>query len=204
MPKLKDEELIRYLRAGNPEQRDQALHQLYADPDLERKAKSQVLRHGGNADDAHDCWQDALARFYEKAREGLELHTATVHTYIVTITWQMWSNRLKKQNRLIALDDAPQSPEDGEILDTELRLIDEEDAQLLQWCIEQIKAERCHQMLRDWALSHSPTEIADTFHLRNADAAKKETMRCRERLTEILAQHPAIHDRLKEYYLRQK
>lgn len=203
MPKLKDEELIRYLREGNAEQRDQALKQLYFDQDLEHKAKSKVLRYGGSSDDAENFWIEAILKFDERVRDGLQLSTATVHTYITGIVKWAWYNRTNQQREFVDWDDA-MSIKDEEAIDPELRVIDDEDAQLLQWCIEQIKAERCHQMLRDWALSHSPIEIADTFHLRNADAAKKETMRCRERLTEILVQHPTIRDRLKEYYLRQK
>lgn len=199
---LTDEELVRYLNDGNPEHRDQALKQLYFDKDLEKKAKSKVLRYGGNADDAQNFWVEAILKFDERVRDGLQL-TATVHTYITGIVKWAWYNHTKRQKDSVEWDDTI-GIKDTEAIDPELRLIEDEEMQLLQWCVGQIKAERCRDLLYYWALSYSPDEIARIFSFPDTVTAKKETYRCRERLEKILDQHPTIRQKLKEFYFREK
>jgi len=201
---LTDEELIRYLKDGPPEYRDQALKQLYTDQDLEKKAKSKVLRYGGTADDAREFWIEAILKFDERVREGLQLTHGSVHTYVTGIAKWSWYNRAKKQKGFIEWDDAMRADDDAEVMDAELRLIDEEEKRLLQWCVEQIKAERCRDMLPYWALNYLPEEIAEIFGLPDADTAKKETYRCRQRLKKVLDQYPAVRQKLKDFYFREK
>ena len=79
--------------------RTQVLTELY------RQSFPPVRRHigrrGGSEQDAQDVFQDALVLLYEQATSGTLVLTASVSTYLMSISRNLWHQELRRRARLV-------------------------------------------------------------------------------------------------------
>lgn len=59
-----------------------------------------ISRQGGSAQDAQDVFQDALVLLYEQATGGTLVLTASVSTYLLSVSRNLWRHELRRRARL--------------------------------------------------------------------------------------------------------
>jgi len=167
---MDNHKLIELLRSG---QHHKALEELYkAYPAIRHFIKT----HGGNDDDARDTFQDALLIFYRNVQKTDFVLTASVNTYLFSVSKFLWKDALKKKNREVSftIQDAPAE---------EIRSYQEEEQQM-KW-LDKILAslgEKCTEILRMFYYGKmSMEEIAKKLEYRNVDTAKTQKYKCLER-----------------------
>jgi RNA polymerase sigma factor (sigma-70 family) len=154
--------------------RAHALTQLYRQgfPPVRRY----VGRHGGNAQDAQDVFQDALVLLYEQATSGTLTLTASATTYLGGISRNLWQHELRRRARL------PHQPlsEDWVSLASEETPADPTVAVLNY--IERLGA-KCKGLLLSFYYFQQPlTQIAEVYGYRSVRSATVQKFKCLERL----------------------
>ena len=156
--------------------RTQVLTELY------RQSLPPVRRHigrqGGSAQDAQDVFQDALVILYEQATGGALVLTASVSTYLLGISRNLWRQEVRRRARL-----AP------EALSEELTagLFEEaeapaESAFAVRDYVEQL-GEKCKNVLLSFYYFQQPlTQIAERQGYRSVRSATVQKFKCLERL----------------------
>ena len=137
-----------------------------------------IMRQGGAAQDAQDIFQDALVLLYEQATGGTLVLTASVSTYLLGISRNLWRQELRRRARLphagftdelaatlVAEADAPAEPAIA-VLDYVERL-----------------GEKCKSVLLGFYYFQQPlTQIAERQGYRSVRSATVQKFKCLERL----------------------
>ncbi|MET4076521.1 sigma-70 family RNA polymerase sigma factor [Hymenobacter sp. UYCo722] len=156
--------------------RTQVLTELY------RQSFPPVRRHigrrGGSAQDAQDVFQDALLVLYEQATGGTLVLTASVSTYLLGISRNLWHHEVRRRARL-----APDTLSD----DVAAGLADEaedsaEPAFAVRDYVEQL-GEKCKNVLLSFYYFQQPlTQIAERQGYGSVRSATVQKFKCLERL----------------------
>ncbi|MEO6038941.1 MAG: sigma-70 family RNA polymerase sigma factor [Saprospiraceae bacterium] len=192
-PSFTDPEFLQRLLAS-PESRKQAMYEMFQSPDLRRMAFHYLLRHGAEDYDAEDVFQEAVLLFERALRKGAFRAQAGVSTYFMGIIKKHWFNLQRKRRPEVAIDPSLLSVAEAGP-DVFTLLITAERKEIL-WKAIALMGGRCAELLKVWSLSVPPPQIAVQFQLRDADAAKKETNRCRTKFKNFLDKHPHWRDTL--------
>lgn len=178
---LTDEAIIAGLRdAANTRQAfDQLYRQIYP------AVRQQVVRFGGNEDDARDIFQEGVLALWKNVREGrYELRAEVkLSTYLIEICKRRWIDMQKKASRryertLPVLPEVKEEP--GFLTDW----IDREDQAAFQARFGQL-GQRCQDLLLRFYYERQPLrEIAGVLGIGEA-SAKNEKYRCMQRLKQI-------------------
>ncbi|GGG38477.1 RNA polymerase sigma factor [Hymenobacter glacieicola] len=137
-----------------------------------------VQQHGGSAQDAKDVFQDALVIFYEKAVGETLVLSASVSTYLVGVSRNLWRRELarRRQQPLTGLTE-----EHAERL-PELESAETSAALSVLDYVEQL-GERCKSVLLAFYYFQQPLEqIARTHDYRSVRSATVQKFKCLERL----------------------
>ena len=137
-----------------------------------------IGRHGGSAQDAQDVFQDALILLYEQATGGTLVLTASVSTYLLGISRNLWRQELRRRARLsgevftdelaASLTDAAEAPAEPAfaVLDYVERL-----------------GEKCKSVLLSFYYFQQPlVQIAAMQGYRSVRSATVQKFKCLERL----------------------
>jgi RNA polymerase sigma factor (sigma-70 family) len=184
-PSLTDAEMTDAIRRGGAA-RETALRDLYLRPGLREAVYRQVLDQGGTRDDAQDIFQESLVLLDRNVREGRFEGKSTLSTYFVAIAKWRWLTVRRQQGRYTELQ---ASQYDGEVESVEHETLRTEHRELLQAALAELGG-RCKELLTLYQLEYSMREIAEQMAYENADVAKKEAFRCRQRLRELLEKQP--------------
>lgn len=135
-----------------------------------------------------DIYQDAVILFIEKMRGNkLTLENTTIQTYLNSICRNQVLVRLKKKNKPVAMEDDWESrysdnytdwyDDQSEIKNQRISIIMEELDRMKE------KGQVCYELLRKAFFENRTMEnIASLMNYTNADNAKNQSYRCRERL----------------------
>lgn len=184
-PSLTDEEIVASIQRGGAA-RETALRELYLRPGLREAVYRHVLDHGGSRDDAQDMYQESLVLLDRNVREGRFEGRSALTTYFVAIAKWRWLTVRRQQGRFTTLNPAQY---DDEVESVEQETLRTEHRELLQAALAELGG-RCKELLTLYQLEYSMREIADQMAYENADVAKKEAFRCRQRLRELLEKQP--------------
>lgn len=137
-----------------------------------------IGRHGGSAQDAQDVFQDALILLYEQATSGTLVLTASVSTYLLGISRNLWHQEVRRRARL-----APEAF--AEELAAELAAATEapvEPAFAVLDYVEQL-GEKCKDVLLSFYYFQQPlAQIAAKQGYRSVRSATVQKFKCLERL----------------------
>jgi RNA polymerase sigma factor (sigma-70 family) len=136
-----------------------------------------VQQHGGSAQDAKDVFQDAMVIFYEKAVADTFVLSASVGTFLVGISRNLWRRELDRRARLPLTDLTEQHAEAPAEAATE-------EAPLLP-VLDYVArlGERCQSILLAFYYFQQPLEqIADAHHYQSVRSATVQKFKCLERL----------------------
>ncbi|MGI4871156.1 MAG: RNA polymerase sigma factor [Janthinobacterium lividum] len=136
-----------------------------------------IGRHGGSEQDAQDIFQDALVVLYEQATGGQLQLTASVSTYLLSISRNLWWQELRHRARLpqVAL------PEEVEPAAEEVEAPPEPAFAVLEY-VEQL-GEKCKSVLLSFYYFQQPlAQIAQAHGYRSVRSATVQKFKCLERL----------------------
>jgi RNA polymerase sigma factor (sigma-70 family) len=133
-----------------------------------------------------DIYQDAVITFMEKVKDGLQLETATIQTYLNTICKYKLLNLKRKEGKtslMERIDDL------GLVADwLVVREVHEENNQRIELIRKGLRWMRengsiCYELLRKvYYEEKSMAEVAELLNYSNADVAKNQASRCRKQL----------------------
>ncbi len=134
-----------------------------------------------------DIYQDAVIVFIEKVREGkLQLENTSIQTYLNSICRNQVLIRLKQKNKPVTGEDWEKDYSDRytDWFD-EQATVKTERINLIMEELERMKTlgQVCYELLRKAFFENKTMEaIATLMNYTNADNAKNQSYRCRERL----------------------
>jgi RNA polymerase sigma factor (sigma-70 family) len=137
-----------------------------------------IGRQGGSIQDAQDVFQDALVLLYEQATGGTLVLTASVSTYLVSISRNLWRQELRRRTRL---------PSEGFTDELAAGVAEEADAAaepvfaVLDY-VERL-GEKCKSVLLSFYYFQQPlTQIAEQQGYSSVRSATVQKFKCLERL----------------------
>ncbi len=167
---MNDGLIIEQLRSGQPSKVLEELYKAY--PAIRHFIKT----HGGNDDDARDVFQESLIVLYRKVQQKDFKLSASLNTYLFSVSKYMWKDLLKKKNREVTFT----------VHDVPAEDINHVHNEEVQWAwLDKILAslgEKCSEILRLFYYGKlSMDEIATKLGYRNVDTAKTQKYKCLER-----------------------
>ena len=181
--------LVDTLRQAFLADRAQALTQLYRQgfPPVRRY----IGRRGGSPQDAQDVFQDALVILYEQATRGTLVLTASVSTYLLSISRNLWHQELRRRARLPHEELPPEWEFTAE--DTEGVA---EPAFAVRDYVEQL-GDKCKSLLLSFYYFQQPLDqLAETHGYRSVRSATVQKFKCLERLRRAV--RSAFHTQLSD------
>lgn len=165
---MDNEKIIEQLRSG---QAKTALKELYqAFPSI----RHFIRQHGGNDDEAKDIFQEALIILFKNAQRPEFKLTASVNTYLFSISKYMWKDELKKKNRIVHFE-VEQKEEVSQHFEEEKKF------KTLDSILNSL-GEKCKTILQlFYYKKQSLDEIANELGYKNTDTVKTQKYKCIER-----------------------
>lgn len=174
---MSTQETIRDIQSHDKGRRNRALRYLYKTcfPHVRRF----VLNNSGDIEEAEDVFQDAIATAYMNLVENKFRGESSLKVYINAISRNIWLMKLrKKQVPVHTLTEATipdQQEEEHQV-----------NAGVIQSVMKHLD-EGCRNLLISFYFeSHTMLEIAASFGLGSAQAAKTKKLRCMKRLSKIV------------------
>ncbi len=139
-----------------------------------------ILSKGGDEEDAKDVFQESLIIFCQKAIEPSFQLTSKIGTYLYSVSWYVWKDKLKKKNREVSFDDVVNLDRDDEN-DIQEHLDKEEKYEVMDTALQKL-GEKCLKILKlFYYQKQSMEEIAQEMNLSSAKIAKNQKYKCIER-----------------------
>lgn len=153
--------------------------------------QSLITRHGGNAEDAQDIFQDSLIVIFEKLRMNSFQLSSSFYTLLYGICRNLWGNRLQKRSRTdVSLSDDLTVPVGDDLRD----LIHQEEKRQIFWHAFKKLGKDCQQLLQLFFEKTSMEEIATIMGYASEGYAKKRKFHCKSQLVLLVQQDPMYHD----------
>ena len=176
---MNDQRIIQLLREGERVRGFQKLYRNYP------AIKKLILSKGGTKTDAEDVFQEALIIFYKKARtENFEL-TASIGTYLYSVSRFIWKDELKRRNKNREVEiESDLTPFHEELIGLVERESKIKQAELI---LKQI-GDRCLQILKLFYYDKlSMRVIAGKLGFKSENVAKNQKYKCIEKAKQKFA-----------------
>lgn len=186
-----DSDIIDDIISGNDAK---VVNSLYKDiyPNVERYLK----KNNGSKEEAEDCFQEALMKFYKQVLSGEFNPKYKVHGYIYSVSIRLWLNNVKRERSKVSLDE----------LDDKLLKVDLSDDptsfgndknDLIMGILSKL-GEKCKNILYHAIYSDLINEdIMVRFGYTSIAAVKMQHKRCKQKMIKLLKTYPEL-----EYSLR--
>ncbi len=194
--KWSDDALIEAIR-GNVKDRERALKYFFGHRTLQKSVENHILYYGGSHEDFEDIWQETMIIFDRSIRNGKFLGKSKLTTYFIGIAKICWLKRRKNLFQSVEYDvDAHDSIE----FETYSESFDPQLIDYLKSIISYL-SERCQKLLLiDLNNEYSYKELEQQGELGSADAIRKDTSRCRQRLYALFEEQPRLREFLKPFF----
>ena len=181
-----DKNIISYIKQGL---NDKAIELLYNK--VFAKVKSYLLKNGCTIEDSKDLFHDAILSLvtYVKTKEGEEIKNA--ESFIMQVVKNLWINKLKSKQytttRELINQDIAETDNSEETQFKTLTLIKLMDS----------LGEKCKEILLFFNYENfKMEEIAKLMDLKNADAAKAQHYRCKQKLMLLINSNKELKNTL--------
>jgi RNA polymerase sigma factor (sigma-70 family) len=179
---------------------NQALDWIYQQEKWRLSVLKYVTRNGGDANDAEEVFQIAIAIFAKNLMKGTFQEKSSLLTYFLSICkfcHLRWLRSKKSQNiqdseEVLINQPAPEDPQYDEKQRTEAQ------RNLLRQLTGKLK-ENCQKILKLYSLNYSMEDIAFEMKLERTQSAKTATMRCREKLRALILADEFIYNKVKTW-----
>jgi len=177
---------------GRESDRNRALQYLVQHAGWRLQVLRHVLANSGTEEDGEEVFFEALCTFDRNLREDKYREESALSTYFMGIAKNKWLKRLAKHRPVWDVEQL--YPKDRMLAgSTEETIISAEHEAVFARIMAQI-GERCKRIFELFHLGHSMAEIAVEVGIRDADQAKKEKNRCKNRLLNLLAERPELRN----------
>ena len=187
-----DAAVVQAIREGLPQERDAALNHLFSDSYLFNSTRQFILTHQGNEQDVEDVFQEVFILFERNIGKGNFREESSLHTYFMGIVKHFWKRYKAKRGEIVVFD--TQLHDMGE-MDLEDPLSDIE-KKIVDYALSQL-SDKCKELLLLTGSLDTHTEIAEKMGYNNADRARNEVFRCREKFRDLMKKHPELASFLK-------
>jgi RNA polymerase sigma factor (sigma-70 family) len=173
---MTDPEIVQALQEGNQKPALKQLYQYYP------VVRQMILKNSGNKSDAEDIFQEALIILCRKVKEENFQLTASIKTFLFSISRLQWLNELRRR-KLSFKEELPDLPAaDAENLETYIK--EEEQFKKAEVALMKL-GEKCRKLLQlFYSQKKSFKEIADLLDFSNEKIAKNQKYRCMEKARE--------------------
>jgi RNA polymerase sigma factor (sigma-70 family) len=171
---MDDIKIIELLKSGKQNKAFLKLYKNYA------QVEKLILSKGGSKEDAKDVFQEALIIFYEKVMHTDFKLTASIATYVYSVSRFIWKDQLikRKSDQTISLSFKFTSEEETEF---QKAIEMEEQFKQLEGILLQL-GKKCLQLLKLFYYEGlKMKEIADKIGLKSEKVAKNQKYKCIER-----------------------
>lgn len=177
-----DSEILTWIQSDHKGDQNMALKTLYQAH--EKSIVKFVLKNNGNVENGKDVFQDALIIFFKNARKpSFELSTP-IGGYIYSVSRNLWLKELRKNNRIVSLEDTEKQFE--EIEDNVFaEMLTNEKTEMLKQIVFQL-GENCRRILAYYYYDRMRMEqIAERMGYKNQQVAKNKKSKCLRALREL-------------------
>ncbi len=181
MSNTKDQKILEGIVAG-----DEVILKTFYKNNL-RYVRGYILKNSGNEADVEDVFQDALVFLYQKLKtDTLELHSS-LSTYFYGVCKNIWRNRLRKNRKMVIVDDIS---EDTEIENPSIlkEIEDKEREHVYRKYFINLSG-TCREVLTLLFEGNSMKEIAKTTGYSEGYTRKKK-FECKKSLIEMIEKDP--------------
>jgi len=179
-----DKALIDAIR-GSYEEREAAMRHIFKNLAW-RDLVYNYLKQRDGAQDADDVFQQAIVAFDRNIRMGRYEGNSRLKTYFLSIAKRIWWKMLRA--RKPQLEFKPEY-EESTTESIEIQLIQREQKLYIAKVLS-LLGDRCKKVLQLYQLDYSMEEIAKALVLSNANMAKKQAYRCRNKMKQFLENNP--------------
>ncbi len=163
------------------------------------KVKNTIRGRGGNVEDAADVFQEVIMSFYKLVVTNKFNEKYKVYGFLFTMSMNKWFNVLRKNKKLDLVEDFGsefQLSYDDE--DHEVKSSTDERTNLLSEFFSDLGA-RCLEIL-NYAIfqSISNEDIALRMDINNANSAKMQVFRCKQKLLQKVNTDASLKAKLQE------
>ena len=183
-----DKEIVAAIKLGKADRELQFLYDT-----TQPKIRSYVLGNSGSEAEAQDVFQDAVVAFFQHVLAGKFDESKSVDGFIYTIARNHWINRAKRQQKFVKPTEAMEhSKAYSEADDFLSRTIDQERADTVQQLLAKL-GERCKELLTYHIFYKlRMDEIAEKMGLANANAAKTQNYKCKQKLIRMVKENSEL------------
>jgi RNA polymerase sigma factor (sigma-70 family) len=173
---MTDPEIVQALQGANQKPALKQLYQYYP------VVRQMILKNSGTKHDAEDIFQEALIILCRKVKEENFQLTASIKTFLFSISRLQWLNELRRR-KLSFKEELPELPStDIEELGTYIK--EEEQFKKAEVALMKL-GEKCRKLLQlFYSQKKSFKEIADLLDFSNEKIAKNQKYRCMEKARE--------------------
>ena len=166
---MTDPEILIILQSERPQK---ALKKLY---DYFPQVKRFISKHGGNTDDAHDIFQDALLVLLDKIKQNDFQLSSSLNTYLFSISKYKWKAILISKNKLndYLIDFSEEETSFNSENESQYKHAEKALALLGKKCQDILVAFYHHKL--------SMTVIAEKFGFTSENVAKNQKYKCLEK-----------------------
>ena len=148
------------------------------------KIRSYITNNNGNKEEADDIFQDVIINLYRKIKTKELSEVENIEGYIYLACKNLWITRANKLNKRSSLDLTQEFEETSN--DALQAMIDNEKKLAFIKLLNQLGV-RCKDLLINVIYNQlSMEEIAVKLSLANANAAKMQHYRCKQKLVEMI------------------
>lgn len=183
-------EIVESIRSGRDRE---VLNLLYKElyPKLERY----ILNNSGTKDDSKDMFQEAILVFYQNIMEDKYDRITDISGFVLTVARNNWINKVRKLSKEVdahhldsMYENAP-SPLVSMIMNEKWKAYNN---------LFDALGTKCKELLTYSIFDkRSMREIAELMAFSNENAAKTHNYRCKQRLTELVAENKELTDLLR-------
>jgi RNA polymerase sigma factor (sigma-70 family) len=172
-----DQELLANLKLDN----QKAIKEIYRSN--YSAVEAMILKNSGTKDDAKDVFQDAMIVLYKNVRKiDFEL-TSSIKTYLYSVSWRMWMQRIKKVKKM----DQVLLSYDEQVEPVEFDFPLEKPDNQLQSVIEILEkvGKNCLEILKRYYFNKEDFEvIAESLGYASGQVVREQKYRCIKRVRE--------------------
>lgn len=177
---MSDHQVIEQIRSKDQREITSALNHLYQK--CFPSVKKYIIQNRGTTADAADIFQEAVCAVYINITNGRFHASATVKTYLIAISRNLWLKELRR-NPQETYHSVADHHLIEECLDTNSL---EEYRSLFMQAIEKLKTDD-HNLLKDYYLNNVPlSELKFSYNLGSVQAVKNKKSRALRKLCEVI------------------
>ena len=160
------------------------------------KARAILLESGAQESDVNDAIQEAIVILDNHIRHKKYKKQSSLKNYFIGICKKRIYSNLRSVRRFEWTDD--QMKLDGmEDSEPETLMLNKEEKEILDSLLQMLD-KKCHEILKLYRLSYPMKQIAEELDLENANNTRQWVLRCRKRLSDIVAKNPFYSNYFKD------